>query len=113
MNLIKKTLFVVLVAACSRGATFTPSPAAQSAWLLPGALPDEPPSGFVGLIGEYDTPAGMRLVLEDSGRLWIADTVRHTAPLTPRAADEFTGDASTLLGVPSATRISFTRDASG
>ncbi|HXT17183.1 MAG TPA: M15 family metallopeptidase [Gemmatimonadaceae bacterium] len=78
-------------------------------------MPDAPPRAWLGLIGEYDAPTGERLVLEDSGRLWIADTTRHMTPLAPQSNDAFTADRAltqSLLGV-SADRITFVRDVSG
>ena len=55
---------------------------------MPPAPPAAPPR-WRGLIGEYDTPVGMRLVLEDGGDLWIADTNHHALRLTERGATEF------------------------
>ena len=84
------------VASCSH-ATPTPAPSASN---VSGA-PPEAPARFVGLIGEYDTPLGMRLVLEDSGRLFFADTVRHRARLDERSTDLFAlapAAARSLLG---------------
>lgn len=77
--------------------------------------PPPPPSRFVGLLGEYDAPSGMRIVLEDSGRLYFADTVRHRALLRASSNDSYAiaaSDAQSLLGV-NATTIRFQRDASG
>lgn len=104
---------LVAAAACAHAPAPTPSAAAQSAWLLPGEMPDQVPQPVLGMIGEYDAPAGMRLVLEDAGQLWIADTLRHSVRLTPTAANEFTGDVGPLIGVAGATHISFVRDANG
>ena len=77
--------------------------------------PAPPPASWLGLIGEYDTPLGMRLVREDSGRLQLADTVGDLAPLRERSANRFAvrpAAAKQLLG-RDADVISFTRDASG
>ncbi|HEX4684504.1 MAG TPA: M15 family metallopeptidase [Gemmatimonadaceae bacterium] len=106
---------LVLAAACSHAPAAAIPQAAQVVWLLPGEMPDAPPRAWLGLIGEYDAPTGERLVLEDSGRLYLADTTRHSVALIPRAADEFAADAARvgqLLG-PSADLISFGRDVSG
>jgi D-alanyl-D-alanine dipeptidase len=106
---------LALAAACSRAPAAAVSPAAQAAWLLPGEMPDQPPRAWLGLIGEYDAPTGERLVLEDSGRLYIADTTRHETALVPRGPDVFTADperVARLLG-PRADVLSFSRDAGG
>src|SRR4051794_11893321 len=108
-------MIAVLAAACSRAPAAAIPQAAQAAWLLPGEMPDEPPRAWLGLIGEYDAPTGERLVLEDSGRLYIADTTRHQTSLVPRGSDEFTADparVAQLLG-PRADVVSFGRDAAG
>jgi D-alanyl-D-alanine dipeptidase len=96
----KPLLLLILAAACSRAPANAPSPAARSAWLLPGAMPDEPPRTFLGLIGEYDTPMGMRLVLEDSARLWFADTVHYRVPMDTnrfRFVRDASGRATALI----------------
>src|SRR5579884_701300 len=102
-------LALAVASACARPAAYTPSPAARAAWLLPGEMPDPAPREFLGLIGEYDTPRGLRLVLEDSGRLWLADTVRQRVPLI-RIGDD-------LYGVDPSRRdtglVRFERDATG
>jgi D-alanyl-D-alanine dipeptidase len=117
----RKTLLIALLAgACSRAPVATaPSAqvpaAAQNAWLLPGAMPDAPPRAWLGLIGEYDAPTGERLVLEDSGRLYIADTVRHRTPLRQVAPFAFRADpaaVATMLALPG-DAIVFTTDATG
>src|ERR1700759_1896834 len=61
---------------------------AVSAGRHPGE-PPEAPAKWVGLLGEYDAPSGMRIVLEDGGRLYFADTVRHRAELTEASRDHF------------------------
>lgn len=117
----RKTLMMaVLAGACTHTPAATaPSAqvpaAAQSAWLLPGPMPDPPPRAWLGLIGEYGAPTGERLVLEDSGRLFIADTVGHRAPLTPLTASNFAATRSEITSILGLTgdEISFTRDASG
>ena len=70
---------------------------------LTGIEPAPPPAlaRWRGLIGEYDAPAGMRLVLEDRGVLWIADTNHHSARLTERGPTSFDVDpsrAESILG---------------
>lgn len=104
-----RTLAAVALAACAR-TTPAPAPAAPH----PGA-PPEAPARFVGLLGEYDAPRGMRLVLEDSGRLIVADTNAHRAALAERSSDVFAIDAAastSLLGV-SASELRFERDRDG
>ena len=86
------------------------SPVAEQS-LSPGPMPAPAPPRWRGLIGEYDAPVGMRLVLEDQGILWLADTVRHAARLGERSASEFDIDpaaAEQILGVRGA-RVSFER----
>jgi D-alanyl-D-alanine dipeptidase len=110
-----RILAVVALAACMHASKQeAPPPAA----VMPRATspePPEPPPRLLGVIGEYDTPAGMRLVLEDSGRLWFADTVRSRAPLTELSNDLFaiTPAWSVLLVGRPADRIRFERDARG
>jgi D-alanyl-D-alanine dipeptidase len=90
----------------------TPAPSAADRSLLPGPTPAPPPDRWLGVLGEYDAPAGMRLVLEDGGRLWIADTSRHSAPLRERSPTEFAvdpDDASRVLG-RAGPIIAFVRD---
>lgn len=100
---------------CSRRPAATPtaaaipSTAAQAAWLLPGEMPDPPPASFLGLIGEYDTPRGIALILEDSARLWLGDTVRPRFPLTQLSADQFRVDPVRH----DSGLVSFERDANG
>jgi D-alanyl-D-alanine dipeptidase len=81
---------------------------------VPAGTPAPPPERWLGLLGEYDTPAGMRVVLEDGGRLFLADTVRHFTALTERSATDFSvdaADAQRLVG-RSASDLRFVRDAS-
>jgi D-alanyl-D-alanine dipeptidase len=95
----------VAVAACGHsrvvpGVTPAGAAATASATRHPGEPPDAP-AQWLGLLGEYDAPAGMRIVLEDAGRLFFADTSRHRAALTPAGDDRFAiapMDAQTLLG---------------
>ena len=116
----KTLLFVFAAAACSRSPAATGPAAqvpaaAQNAWLLPGAMPDAPPRAWLGLIGEYDAPTGERLVLEDAGRLYVADTVRHRTPLAPVAPSSFRADApsiASILGLRG-DMITFGTDAGG
>jgi D-alanyl-D-alanine dipeptidase len=63
------------------------------------------------VIGEYDAPVGMRLVYEDGGRLFFADTNRHAVQMAERDADDFVVDstrARQVLGI-SGTGVHFTR----
>jgi D-alanyl-D-alanine dipeptidase len=76
--------------------------------------PPAAPARWRGLIGEYDTPVGMRLVLEDGGDLWIADTTHHAVRLIERRAAEFEvasggGNEERILGRRAPT-ISFVVD---
>jgi D-alanyl-D-alanine dipeptidase len=84
---------------------------AQTRTLSP---PAPPPAKWVGLIGEYDAPAGMRIVREDSGRLEIADTGGHVAPLRA-VSNRFRVDRSAaehILG-RATDAIAFGHDATG
>jgi D-alanyl-D-alanine dipeptidase len=72
-------VFAVCVAACARSATTT----------APAPLPDR----WNGVIGEYESPQGMRIVLEDSGRLYISDSLGRRSQLDESAA-RFDRDAS-------------------
>ncbi|MEP6491311.1 MAG: M15 family metallopeptidase [bacterium] len=97
-------------------ASASPAGAADQS-LLPGPMPARPPQQWVGLLGEYDAPAGMRLVLEDSGKLWIADTSHNASALreTSVGSSEFVvnpEDAGRILG-RAAPVIKFARDAGG
>ena len=112
---------VVGLSACAKsgpatfGAPVANSAIARGGSLLPGPKPAPPPERWLGLLGEYDAPAGMRLVLEDGGRLWIADTTRHAAALVEESPDHFTvnaDDASRLLGSAGRT-ITFVRQGTG
>ena len=104
------------VAACAHApSTSSVTPAgAPAAARHPGEPPDAP-AKWSGLLGEYDAPGGMRLTLEDNGRLFFADTVRHRAPLTESAANQFTvasSDAQSVFG-RAGNRLRFDVDASG
>ena len=77
--------------------------------------PAPPPPQLVGLFGEYDAPLGMRVALEDSGRLFFADTVRHRVVLRAASNDAYAiapVESQSILG-KSATEVRFQRDASG
>lgn len=76
---------VALLVACAPAARrgVTPRAEARRALEMPPAPPAASPE-FRRLIGEYDTPVGMRLVLEDGGDLWVADTNHHAARLIQR-----------------------------
>lgn len=95
---------------------FTATPAVGHAQVaLRAEMPPAPPARWAGLIGEYAAPSGMRLVLEDGGKLYFADTLHHEARLTERSANQFTvaaDDAKELLGVAGG-RVSFVRDRAG
>src|SRR5215831_20018807 len=100
-------------AACAPAVRHPVNPRAQARRAL--EMPPAPPAAparWRGLIGEYDTPAGMRLVLEDGGDLWIADTNHHAVRLVERGPTEFqitSGDAARVLGRRAST-ISFVVD---
>ena len=106
---------VASLAACAPAARRPINPRAQARRAL--EMPPAPPAApaqWRGLIGEYDTPVGMRLVLEDGGQLWLADTNRHTLRLTERGATEFEvasggGNEERVLGRRAST-ISFVVD---
>ena len=106
------------VAACGHsGVTPAVTPAGAT---TPNASrhPGEPPEAsakWAGLLGEYDAPSGMRIVLEDAGRLFFADTNRHRAALAAAGDNAFTiasTDAQTLLG-RNGTRVRFDVGTSG
>src|SRR5262245_21896548 len=111
-------LFAFIVAGASVGACapavrgpVNPRAQARRALEMPPA-PPAAPARWRGLIGEYDMPAGMRLVLEDAGDLWIADTNHHAVRLVERGPTEFqitSGDAARVLGRRAST-ISFVVD---
>jgi len=124
-GIMKRLLTVAfLAAACSRAAVVSSpasavSPTTTSTGLAasprhPGE-PAPPPAQWVGLLGEYDAPAGARIVLEDEGALFFADTNGHRAALGAGGPDEFviamTG-AREVLGA-GGTQVRFARDASG
>ena len=70
--------------------------------ILPGPKPAAAPARWRALMGEYDAPAGMRLVFERDGRLWFADTTRHETPLIERLPSDFAIDpvaAQQILGL--------------
>jgi D-alanyl-D-alanine dipeptidase len=78
-------------------------------------MPPLPPRAWVGLIGEYQTPSGMRLVLEDGGKLYIADTLHHQAVLREQSENVFgvaPADAARLLGV-AGSAVTFVREPDG
>ena len=92
----------------------TPAGAVVAASRHPGE-PPEAPAKWVGLLGEYDAPGGMRVVLEDGGRLYFADTVRHRAELTEASSNRFgiaPSGAQNVLG-GSGTTVRFDVDATG
>ncbi len=101
---------VLSLAACAHQPAVTLAATVPAMASAPGPAPER----WLGLIGEYDTPAGMRIVLEDGGHLLFADTTRHSMPLTERSRNVFdiSRDASAaLLGAPS-DELQFVRDAS-
>ena len=110
---------LIALAACARTAPapVTASTAASAASpLLPGPKPPAASAQLVALLGEYDAPTGMHVVLESSGALHISDSVgRSNTALTTQGPNEFSGDGAAierLLGV-SSDRIRFTRAADG
>ncbi len=70
---------------------------------------------FVGLLGEYETTNGMRVVRENLDVLEVVDTTGHVAPLNRQRNDNFaaeTREFRRLVGVES-DDIHFDRDADG
>jgi len=108
-----KSLLVALSLTACAPAVRHPNPRAEARRSLDvRPAPPPAPARWRGLIGEYDTPVGMRLVLEDGGGLWLADTNHHALRMTERDAVTFdVGDreAERLLGRRAAT-ISFVVD---
>ena len=93
----------------------TPAQAPSQRTVTSADMPALPRPAWVGLIGEYQTPSGMRLVLEDSGKLYVADTLHHRAVLSQRANDVFAivpGEGARLLGVTGGT-LRFVRERDG
>ena len=87
-------------AACAHGAARPEGSVAPMGAAHPGE-PAAPPSQLLGLLGEYDTPLGMRVVLEDSGRLFFADTVRHRVALRATSNDAYAiapAESQSILG---------------
>lgn len=72
---------VTLSALASCAPSVAPKPASIA--------PPDAPAQFRGLLGEYDTPSGMRIVFEDSGRLFLTDSLGRLR--TPIAPDAITG----------------------
>ncbi len=109
-----RILAVVALAACRHAAPEVRPPVAPIP-LAPSPEPPEAPTRFRGLIGQYDTPVGMRLVLEDSGKLWLADTVRARTPLIEQSDDRFaiTPAWAVLIIGRKADHLRFERDARG
>jgi D-alanyl-D-alanine dipeptidase len=86
------------------------APAASTS-LLPGPKPPAVAAQLVGLLGEYDAPTGVRVVLEAGGALHVADTVGNSIPFTQRSRDEFASDRASIermLGIAS-DHITFVR----
>src|ERR1700760_871985 len=80
-----------IAAACAHSSSTT-SVVPAGAPFTPQQHPGEPPEApakWLGLLGEYDTPSGMRVVLEDNQHLYFADTLRHRAALTETSANAF------------------------
>jgi D-alanyl-D-alanine dipeptidase len=103
----------VLAACAPARHPINPRAEARRGLEMPPAPPPAPPR-WRGLIGEYDTPVGMRLVLEEGGDLWVADTNHHSLRLIERSATEFDvasggGNEERVLGRRAAT-ISFVVD---
>jgi D-alanyl-D-alanine dipeptidase len=99
---------VASAAACARPAPVVPAPTQAGA-------PIEAPSRWLGLLGEYDTPLGMRVILEDNMQVIVADTNGHRATIHEQTSSDFTinlDDARRLLG-GNASLLVFQRDVSG
>jgi D-alanyl-D-alanine dipeptidase len=110
------SLFAVAsLAACAPAGRRSINPRAQARRAL--EMPPAPPAAparWRGLIGEYDTPVGMRIVLEEGGELWLADTNHHALRLAERGAADFEvasggGNEERVLGRRAST-ISFVVD---
>jgi len=86
-------LLAALVAGCSSAPAVSTAPRPEERALLPGPIPAPPPERWLGLIGEYDSSAGTRFVLERDGRLMLADSAGRD--------------------LSSADQLRFERDASG
>ncbi len=110
-----RILAVVALVACRHSSSKEVPPPVAPIPLAPSPEPPEPPSRFRGLIGQYDTPVGMRLVLEDSGKLWLADTVRDRTALTNQSDDHFgiTPAWAVVIIGSKASQLRFERDARG
>jgi len=100
---------LVFAASCAHTQSATPTQTPH-----PG-LPPSPPPELLGLLGEYDAPTGMRVMLENDGKLVASDTVGHSSTLIELSPTRFSiapGDAQALLGERGG-EIAFDRDASG
>lgn len=103
-----------LIALALGAAVSCAHPSATATPTHPGQ-PADAPARWRGLLGEYDTPAGMRIVLENDGQLVVADTNKHSSTLIELSSTRFSIDQNTaerLLGHAGQT-LTFTRDASG
>jgi D-alanyl-D-alanine dipeptidase len=89
MNQIHRYALVVVGAlaatGCATGRPSTPTPLPAAVALLPGPKPSAA-NELRDAVGEYDTDAGIRFVVEDGGRLWLLDTARATGSRMPYVA---------------------------
>lgn len=108
-SLAAATLVAPATPAAAQATPSQPAPSSSRA-LLPGPKPPAAPHDLVRLLGEYTTPLGMRIVMEDSGRIALTDTMRHQLLLARGSSPlAFTGPAAAigrLIGV-AAPRIEF------
>ncbi len=82
--------FAVLTSACAT-ARVSPGPSTPRATeLLPGPKPAAYVGADSGLVGEYDTNAGVRFVIEDAGRLYLLDTAGAVLKRAALPADGIT-----------------------
>lgn len=88
----------MLAAAVGASPMATTGELAAQARRHPGE-PAPPPRSLIGLLGEYDSPAGLRIALEDSGKLVFADTMGH------REAFRAESDGSFVIAPQRAKRL--------
>src|SRR3954469_18371032 len=106
-------LLAALSFACTPAVVAPPATPAQRS-LLPGVVPATPPERWLGLIGEYETTDLTRILLEQDGRLAIADSVRVLAPLIETGASMYTIDMPLRTRDHSGSDVlRFERDATG
>ncbi len=80
--LVLSALLAALACAPSRSAAPAPSPSATALALLPGPKPSSPQQR-VDYVGEYECGAGICLLIEEEGHLWLLDTAKATPKRIP------------------------------